>query len=283
MLVSSIVQETIQQVQLRAAQENISIIYQSSANDIEINAGWGELKHDVSHLLNTLLAFMPASGVIDLELGANQNHEIILTITGSGVDLFCYTGVTKASLLPTRIIATNGDRTRYEISLGKALRPLAKQSGAKPISENTFYQGIASRLRAHFKKTENMLATLKDNPVEAAFMQRVNMAIYKNLSNVQFDVNHLADALNMSRTQLFRKLKPIIRQSASGYIRSMRLQKAKEMLETTDHRVSEVAYLTGFETLSNFTKVFVKAYGVKPSDISRYKPNGTNGQANATK
>ena len=86
----------------------------------------------------------------------------------------------------------------------------------------------------------------------------------------------------MSRTQLFRKLKPIIRQSASGYIRSLRLQKAKEMLETTEYRISEVAYMTGFETPSNFTKVFVKTFGMKPSAISRYKPTETNGQENAT-
>ena len=152
----------------------------------------------------------------------------------------------------------------------------------KNKSENNFYLEIQHRLRSHFNRTENLLDALKSNPVEAAFLTRVNRVINDNLSNVQFDVNRLAELLNMSRTQLFRKLKPIIRQSASGYIRSLRLQKAKEMLETTEYRISEVAYMTGFETPSNFTKVFVKTFGMKPSAISRYKPTETNGQENAT-
>ncbi|NJN42917.1 MAG: helix-turn-helix transcriptional regulator [Flammeovirgaceae bacterium] len=83
----------------------------------------------------------------------------------------------------------------------------------------------------------------------------------------------------MSRTQLFRRLKPIIRQSPGSYIRTLKLQKAKELFETTDLRISEVAYQTGFETASHFTKVFTKQYGVKPSLFCRKKQPATNGSA----
>jgi transcriptional regulator GlxA family with amidase domain len=173
--------------------------------------------------------------------------------------------------------------TRFEIHLGKSLNgSVVETSPQKNTSENNFYLEIQHRLRSHFNKTENLLEGLKGNPVETAFLMRVNRVINENLSNVQFDVNRLAELLNMSRTQLFRRLKPIIRQSASGYIRSLRLQKAKELLETTEHRVSEVAYLTGFETPSNFTKVFVKTFGMKPSAISRYKASEPNREENAT-
>jgi AraC-like DNA-binding protein len=212
-----------------------------------------------------------------------ENKDLILTISNTGIDLHAFTGVLKGLLLPTQIFKNGPNATRFEVLLGQALNgSVAEPSQQKNKSENNFYLEIQYRLRSHFNKTENLLDGLKGNPIEAAFLTRVNGVINENLANVQFDVNRLAELMNMSRTQLFRRLKPIIRQSASGYIRSLRLQRAKQLLETTEHRVSEVAYLTGFETPSNFTKVFVKTFGMKPSAISRYKPPEANKQENAT-
>lgn len=50
---------------------------------------------------------------------------------------------------------------------------------------------------------------------------------------------------------------------------AFRLQHAKELLETADLRVNEVALKTGFETASNFTKIFTKQFGMKPSMIGK--------------
>ena len=80
----------------------------------------------------------------------------------------------------------------------------------------------------------------------------------------------------MSRTQLFRRLKPLIRQAPAHYIKTMRLQKAKELLETTDLTVSEVAFKTGFRTASHFTKVFLQQYDVLPSLFRRGSKPATN-------
>jgi transcriptional regulator GlxA family with amidase domain len=49
----------------------------------------------------------------------------------------------------------------------------------------------------------------------------------------------------------------------------MRLQRAKELLETTDLTVSEIAFKTGFQTASHFTKIFQKQYGILPSVFRR--------------
>jgi len=80
----------------------------------------------------------------------------------------------------------------------------------------------------------------------------------------------------MSRAQLLRRLKSLIGNSPGFYIKTMRLEKAKELLETTDLSVSEAAFKTGFGTPSNFSKVFSEKYGITPSQFRRINPNATN-------
>jgi AraC-like DNA-binding protein len=140
-----------------------------------------------------------------------------------------------------------------------------------------FYREIQKRLRTHFTQTEKLIATLEQNkPQEAAFIQKINTLIKVNLENEKFDSNALCKAMFMSRTQLFRRLKSLIRQAPAIYIKTIRLQRAKELLETTDATVSEIAFKTGFQTLSHFTKIFKKQYGIVPSAFSRSNKFATN-------
>lgn len=282
-LLADLIQQTVQQFATQAQHDNIILTFQHPEGIPNISVENDAISHDVSFLLNHLISFTPEFGEINITFVLKEDHEWILSVSNIGIDLHAYTGVLKGFLLPTKVFENGPNATRYEIRLGKSLNgSVVESKPQRNTSENNFYLEIQQRLRSHFNKTENLLEGLKGNPVETAFLMRVNRIIHENMSNVQFDVNRLAELMNMSRTQLFRRLKPIIRQSASGYIRSLRLQKAKEMLETTEHRVSEVAYLTGFETPSNFTKVFVKTFGMKPSAISRYKASEPSEEGNVT-
>jgi transcriptional regulator GlxA family with amidase domain len=129
-----------------------------------------------------------------------------------------------------------------------------------------FYKEIQKRFRSHFTQTEKLIATLeKSQPQEAAFMQKINALIKVNLENESFDTNALCKAMSLSRTQLFRRLKSLIKQAPANHIKFMRLQKAKELLETTDCTVSEIAFKTGFQAVSHFSKIFKKQYGILPS------------------
>jgi transcriptional regulator GlxA family with amidase domain len=140
-----------------------------------------------------------------------------------------------------------------------------------------FYTEIQKRLQFHFTQAEKLVAALAENrPREAAFLQKINALIKANFKNEAFDTNALCKAMAMSRTQLFRRLKPLIRQAPAKYIKTIRLQKAKELLETTDLTVGEVSFKTGFQTLSHFTKVFQLQYGVLPSVFRRSHKSATN-------
>jgi len=183
----------------------------------------------------------------------------------------------RATTLPP---ATTGER-KYVIEIALTSKqsevitepenlPLKKTSQTLP----EFYFEIKKRLHSHFSKAENLVAVLSNhNPKEAAFLKKINALIIANLDNTQFDANHLSIEMNMSRTQLYRRLKPIIRQSTGSYIQTIKLQKAKELFETTDLRINEVSYKTGFESASHFTKAFTKLYGLKPSLFCRTRRN----------
>lgn len=129
-----------------------------------------------------------------------------------------------------------------------------------------FYLQIRKRLLVHLSKADQLVANLSiTDPREAAFLRRINTLIFENIDNPQMDANFISDALHMSRTQVFRRLKRLVRQAPGHYITTLKLEKAKELFQTTDLRINEVAFRTGFESPGNFTKAFVRHFGIKPS------------------
>ncbi|HFC29819.1 MAG TPA: AraC family transcriptional regulator, partial [Oceanospirillales bacterium] len=67
---------------------------------------------------------------------------------------------------------------------------------------------------------------------------------------------------------LYRKVKKELNISPSNYIQKIRLEIAKQLLDKKSITVSEIAYASGFESLSYFSKSFKNKYGHKPSSIS---------------
>jgi AraC-like DNA-binding protein len=66
---------------------------------------------------------------------------------------------------------------------------------------------------------------------------------------------------------LYRKLKALTNLSISEYVKNMRLEKARELLKENKLNVSEIADLTGFTSVSLFSRSFKQAYGHSPSKM----------------
>jgi len=103
--------------------------------------------------------------------------------------------------------------------------------------------------------------------MENDFLNKVNSIIEENISNEQFGVSELASAVDMSRSNLLRKIKKITNLSASQYIRKIRLEFAMELLKETSLTASEVSYKVGFNSTSYFIKCFHDEYGFPPGKI----------------
>ncbi len=100
---------------------------------------------------------------------------------------------------------------------------------------------------------------------EAVFLERVRVVVEDRLDDSTFGVEILADEVGLSKRQLQRKLRASTQLSVAGYIRSMRLERAAQLLHQRSGTVSEVAYKVGFRSVDHFSKLFRQIYGVPPS------------------
>ena len=152
---------------------------------------------------------------------------------------------------------------------------------AKPFLKEELFIRLA-QLVALRRKLQQKYTTLLDSPTLEAppaaptepslddlFLQKIHDLVMENLSEVEFGNEQLAQHMQLSQSQLYRKLKALTNRSVSIHIRSIRLQKGKELLENSDLTVSEIAYETGFTSPSYFSNSFTKEFGVSPSDVRK--------------
>jgi signal transduction histidine kinase/ligand-binding sensor domain-containing protein/DNA-binding response OmpR family regulator len=104
------------------------------------------------------------------------------------------------------------------------------------------------------------------NTLDKGFMDQVIACIEDNLGNEDFSPEILADAINLSRSQLYKKMKGLTGLSVSIFIRNIRLRKAAHMLMQGKRTISEVAYSVGFSDPGYFTKCFKEMYSKSPSE-----------------
>ena len=124
------------------------------------------------------------------------------------------------------------------------------------------------RLLEAYKLTDFPKAfEMKKATQESSFLNLVQTTLETHLSDENFGIAELCELLNISRTQLHRKLKKLTGLSTSHYIRSLRLEIAKSLLESSQLNVSEVAFKVGFSSPTYFSKVFKIQYGRAPSDL----------------
>lgn len=102
---------------------------------------------------------------------------------------------------------------------------------------------------------------------EHPFLQKLQRSIQKNLGNEDLSVEDLAQDVNMSRTQLHRKLKALTGQSTSSFIRNYRLDTACQLLEEGAYSVKEVSMLVGFKNQTYFSTKFKERFGEPPSSF----------------
>lgn len=116
------------------------------------------------------------------------------------------------------------------------------------------------RMQEHFRRPDAPPPGETERP-EAAFLRKVRACVLEHLEEENFGVEELADALFLSRTQLFRKIKALTGRNVAAFIHQVRIGRVKELLASTDLTVAEIAFLTGFSDPSYLRKVFLKETG----------------------
>ncbi len=148
---------------------------------------------------------------------------------------------------------------------------ITKPFSAKELQvrvKNLIYQ--REQLRKRFSKA----TIIKPSDVSAVsadqeFLQKVIKTIETNIENEKFTPEQLACEVNMSASQLNRKLNALVDQPAGQLIRSLRLQRAADLLKQNAGNVTEICFKVGFNDQSYFSRSFKKQFGVSPSEYTK--------------
>lgn len=90
--------------------------------------------------------------------------------------------------------------------------------------------------------------------------------IMQHFTDADFSQGSMAEDLNVSQNYLSAQFKKYFGVNMNSYVSSLRVEKAAEMLKTTDTPVQDISVLCGFSTGDALARVFKKQYGVTPSE-----------------
>lgn len=141
----------------------------------------------------------------------------------------------------------------------------------KPFNPSVLRARIANildnrkRLRELFSSSNSFDITLvANNETDNSFLQKTMDIIKSNIANQSFDIELFASELNLSRSVFFKKIKTLTAKTPYQLVLDYRMNVASELLTKTDKSVSEIAFETGFNEPSNFSRAFTKYYGQSP-------------------
>jgi len=145
----------------------------------------------------------------------------------------------------------------------------------KPFNVAELRLRIRNLIDSRKKLREKFSKELVVNPGEVVttsadekFLIKALKAVEDNMGKDEFGTDEFCIAINMSRANVHRKLKALTGQSTTEFIRTIRLKRAAQLLLQKTGSVSEIAYETGFNNLSYFTRCFKEVYGVIPSEYA---------------
>ncbi|MCE7994733.1 MAG: response regulator [Roseivirga sp.] len=105
--------------------------------------------------------------------------------------------------------------------------------------------------------------------VDTPFANRVRLVIEENIGNEDFSVVQLADAVQVGRTTLYSRMVELTGKTPSEMIKRTRLYQASKLLMEEAGNISEIAYATGFKSISHFSKTFKAEFGVVPTQYAK--------------
>lgn len=136
----------------------------------------------------------------------------------------------------------------------------------KVLVKNTL-EKRSNMYRAFSQKNVIIPSEFSTNKIDEDFLKKVIQYIETNIENTELTVDLLAQNMNLSRSQVYRKIKALTDLTANEFIRQIRLKKALQLLSEGSLNISEIAYSVGFSSQSYFTRSFKEYYGKSPSDL----------------
>ena len=106
-------------------------------------------------------------------------------------------------------------------------------------------------------------------PSDEKFLNNMMDYVEKTWTDSNLTVEDISTNLGLSKSQLYRKMVSLFEQSPNSFIKEYRLKKAYILLKEQQGNISEIAFDTGFNSPSYFSKCFLETYGILPSYFAK--------------
>lgn len=213
-------------------------------------------------------------GIIE-KINEMEPHVVILDTEISGVNAYDLISDIRRISKAIIILISDFDNKR---SLIRAIRSEADDFLPKPFNCEVLSAMVIKRIKINEQykadSAKGQEGTCEDNPkkevliekrTDKLFLQSLDSHISAHLSDSDFDVNALAEAMHLSRGQLGRKVKALRGVTPVEYIRDFRLRHAASLIQRGDLSVQEVMQRCGMTDPANFYRRFKDKYGMPPT------------------
>ncbi len=156
----------------------------------------------------------------------------------------------------------------------------------KPFHADYIKYLLENLLKNRQKIVSNILdkpAILKLEPSEVVitskdetFLREVIQTIEEKMSDINFNIDSVANSMAMGRTTFYKKLKSLTNMTPVEFVKDIRLKRGKQLLDTGELNVTEVAYQVGFNSSGYFSTCFKDKYKISPSDYLKNIINNVN-------
>lgn len=106
--------------------------------------------------------------------------------------------------------------------------------------------------------------------MDRAFLNNLSAIVETNISNPKLTVEGIAAQMNLSRIQLYRRVKHLLDCGVNDYILTRRLKKAQHLI-IEGYNINEISEKVGFASSTYFATAFKKAYGMSPTAFKKSK------------
>ena len=158
----------------------------------------------------------------------------------------------------------------------KGLETGADDYVAKPFNHAELQvrvQNLIDQRKVLFERFSNEIrleaSDIAASSVDVKFIDKLISIVERNMADPDLGVDQLTEELYLSRSQLHRKLKALTGQSATEFIRSIRLKRAARLFEQNTGSISETIYAVGFNNLSYFTRCFQRQFSLTPREYMK--------------
>ena len=208
--------------------------------------------------LQLAFEYLPDGIICDVMMPVKDGHALLKEIK---------TDVRTAHIPVILLTARTSAEQQVEGLQNKADAYITKPFDFK-ILRHTLNSLLVNRhqLKEHF--TADIPAGLRgtiSRKSDLRFVSEFTAIVESNIGNEDFSIENIYRQMNISKVQLYRKVKALIGTNINEYILNTRLQKARYFLQHEDISVAEVAYRTGFSSPAYFSTVFKYKLGVSPT------------------